>query len=315
MKFLLRPVFFLFLLLFILFFGCSPVNSDTPQPFIPSKIDLYRTSTVSVDPTHTPFPVETIVVLPSPTAFAYTVKSGDTISQIAQRYGLTLDEVLAANPGVNSQTLSIGQILQIPSRPASLVDSAPSPAALEIGSVNCFPSGTGMWCLAALRNPHSEPVENITAQISILANPPISQEALIPLNILPAEAVLPIYAFFETRPENPLTTRLDLTTAFLLSSGDPRYLPAKVDNLLVQIAADGLSAQVNGRFFLREENRSASEIWLAGIAYDENNQIVGFRRWQSLSPLAEGQSQTFSFDIYSLNNPVADVEVVIEARP
>jgi LysM repeat protein len=44
----------------------------------------------------------------------YTVEAGDTVFNIAQRYGLTVAEIVAANPGLNPDRISIGQRIIIP---------------------------------------------------------------------------------------------------------------------------------------------------------------------------------------------------------
>lgn len=329
MKFFRRPGWLLTLALAALLLACSPPDSDSPQagsPFpgvssqpTPSQPASLASPTSPALELITPAPltVQPAIVLPTPTPFPYTVKSGDSLSEIALRYGLTVDELLTANPGV-STILSIGQVIEIPSRPASLADTAPAPAELAIGPLQCFPSGAGVWCLAVLQNQHPEPVENITAQISILdqsSEPQSSLEALVPLNILPAGASLPMAAFFPSRPPEPFAARLDIATAFLLSPGDPRYLPVRVNNLLVRVSADGLSAQVSGRVWLAESSVPAREIWLAGVAYAEDGQVSGFRRWQSLVVLEPGREQDFAFDVYSLGPPISRVEVIPEARP
>ena len=331
MRLFLHPGWVLTLTLFSLLLACSPPDSSPPAPGSPLQappLTPQRSPAPLVFPRPTsaslPLITPTLAVvpptpaLPSPTPFAYTVKSGDTISEIAQRYGLTVDEVIAANPGINTQILSIGQQIQIPSRPAALAEFAPAPAELAIGPLGCISSGAGMWCLAALTNPHGEPVENVTAQITLFgadARRLDGLEALIPLNILPAGSSLPLAAFFPTRPAEPFSARLDIGSAFLLAPGDPRYLPARVDNLLTEISADGLSAQVSGRILLPESHPPAAEIWLAGIAYNEDGQLIGFRRWQSSAPLAAGESQIFSFNVYSLNGFIDHLEVLVEARP
>jgi LysM repeat protein len=55
---------------------------------------------------------------PAPTAAAgeYIIKSGDTGSKIARAAGVTLAQLLAANPGVNWNRLSVGQVVKIPGR-------------------------------------------------------------------------------------------------------------------------------------------------------------------------------------------------------
>lgn len=44
----------------------------------------------------------------------YTVKSGDTLYKLAQQYGVSLDSLLTANPGVDPRSLQIGQKLCVP---------------------------------------------------------------------------------------------------------------------------------------------------------------------------------------------------------
>lgn len=46
----------------------------------------------------------------------YRIQSGDTLSAIATRFGVSLTELLNANPGVNPNRLQIGQQIQIPGR-------------------------------------------------------------------------------------------------------------------------------------------------------------------------------------------------------
>jgi LysM repeat protein len=47
---------------------------------------------------------------------AYIVQSGDTLSRIAQRFGVSLSDLQAANPSVNPRNLQIGQKIVIPRR-------------------------------------------------------------------------------------------------------------------------------------------------------------------------------------------------------
>jgi LysM repeat protein len=42
------------------------------------------------------------------------VKAGDTVYSIARRFGVQTSALLAANPGVDSRHLRIGQTLNIP---------------------------------------------------------------------------------------------------------------------------------------------------------------------------------------------------------
>jgi len=44
----------------------------------------------------------------------HTIVAGDTFWALSQKYGVPLDSILAANPGVIPEQLQIGQVVKIP---------------------------------------------------------------------------------------------------------------------------------------------------------------------------------------------------------
>jgi LysM repeat protein len=46
---------------------------------------------------------------------SYTIKSGDTLAGVAERFGVSLEDLLAANPGINPATLQAGETIRLPS--------------------------------------------------------------------------------------------------------------------------------------------------------------------------------------------------------
>ena len=59
---------------------------------------------------------------------SYTVKSGDTMASIAESLGVSLEDLMAANPGVDPSTLHAGDTLKLPSgTDAPSVTPAPAP--------------------------------------------------------------------------------------------------------------------------------------------------------------------------------------------
>lgn len=100
--------------------------------------------------------------------YPYTIQPGDTLNTIANRLEVSLSRIIAANPGINPNYLSVGQVICIPACPpnhlskiiqpgdtlykiaqtynvsiASILESNPSvdPRYLRVGQRICIPSG------------------------------------------------------------------------------------------------------------------------------------------------------------------------------
>jgi hypothetical protein len=46
-------------------------------------------------------------------ASAYSVRSGDTLGTIAERFGTTVEQLLVLNPGIDPRALRVGQSLRV----------------------------------------------------------------------------------------------------------------------------------------------------------------------------------------------------------
>lgn len=49
-------------------------------------------------------------------SFLYTIMAGDTLFAIAQRFNVSVQAIINANPGINPNFLQIGQVICIPRR-------------------------------------------------------------------------------------------------------------------------------------------------------------------------------------------------------
>jgi len=89
----------------------APV-SRLQQTVAPPAIPTSR-PTLPPPPTATPTATDTATPAPPPTV-TYTVKSGDTLSYIAQLHGVSIDAIVRANKLGSANALQVGQVLVIP---------------------------------------------------------------------------------------------------------------------------------------------------------------------------------------------------------
>ena len=308
---------------FFLLISCT--SSGIGATPVPSTLIPYVTSTeIPLSPTGAAQTPEGVVTaetpLPSPTPFTYTIQQGDTISSIALKFGVSMDDLMAANPEISPNAMSVGLVIDIPSNPENPSgEPTPTPAPFTIQQIECYPTADrGMWCFVLVHNDLPDFLENVSAQVTLVdaeGTTLASQTALLPLNILPPDTSLPLATFFS--PEVPLDAvpRVQVLTAIRLLPGDERYLPATVNNTLAQVNADGRSARVTGQVLLPENSPAASQVWVTGTAYDAAGRVVGLRRWEWISGLSPGGSLPFEFMLSSLAGRIEQVEFAVEARP
>ena len=77
--------------------------------------------------------------IPEPTAQTYTLKTGDTLLKIAKKFGLTLDQLLAANKDTikDPDKIKVGQVIVIPVPPP---DEVTDPSAVGARHRHAWPS-------------------------------------------------------------------------------------------------------------------------------------------------------------------------------
>jgi len=297
--------------------ACAPQPTQpTPQPG-----DLIPYLTATQAPLQTPEGLVPLTTpLPSPTPFTYTVGVGDSMSVIAEKFGVSLDDLQAANPEVLPNAMSVGQVLKIPSNPDNPSgEPTPTPAPFTVQQIKCYPTiNQGMWCFVLVHNDFSDFMENVSAQVTLVdANNDFitSQVALLSLNILPPNISMPLAVYFP--PDVPIDAQpqVQILTAIRLLPDDTRYISATINNTLVQISSDGHSAQVSGLVLSQSQTSVANQVWVAGTAYDEAGSVIGVRKWESTASLPVSGSLPFEFLISSIGGKIAKVEFSVEARP
>jgi hypothetical protein len=289
--------------------GLETATPSGPQPYL----------TASPSSTASLIPPLTEVFLPTPTPVVYVVVQGDTLSGIAARNQISLEALIAANPGAQLSILSVGTKLIIPPGSTAPGESTPTPVALAVQQARCWPGADGgLWCFAVLQNNFSESVENLSAQFTLLSSSggkAPSRIAFAPLDILPPGQAMPIAAYFPPPVAAGASPRIELLTSIRLLAGDPRYLPVAVQDSLVSVDWSGRSAQVSGQVVLTSRSGTAKSLWVLAVAYAADGNVVGVRRWEAPAALDAGDGLPFNFTVYSMGPAIHRVEFLTEARP
>lgn len=302
---------FVFLLI-----SCSPSASSTPTPSpSPITLDYFATDTPAPppeaedkEPESSPEPEATA------TPISYAIAEGDTLLGIAERHGISLDELLIANPEVDARFLSIGESILIPLGGSAISENIEEVELPDLGQgpVRCLASAVAeLWCFVQIRNNTPSAIESPVAEVQLLdaEGQLVAQASAFGLiRKLDSGLSMPLVAFWASAPAGWQQAQATLSRAFRLDESSARYMPAQVESLTVEIAANGLSAQLTGEI-VSAELAEASEIQLLAIAYDGEGLALGVRRLA----LQANQSQ-FDFEVYSLAGPIVSVDVLLEAR-
>jgi LysM repeat protein len=294
-------------------------GTNSLNPAEPAALTAYQTLTASPTVTLEMGTLAAETSLPSPTPFTYIIQAGDTMGALAQKFGVSLNALIAANPGISPNAMPIGAVLRIPADQNNPTgESTPTPVPFAITQIQCYPTlDNGMWCFLLALNDSPDALENISAQLSLLASDGglvASQTAIPPLNVIPAHTSLPLTVFFPAPAPTEATPRARILSATLLPSPNSRYLNASLLNPSTEIAPDGRTARVSGQVSLPADSLPAQSVWVVAVAYDAAGRVVGFRRWEG-SGLQPGGSIQFILKVASLGSPMTRVELFVEARP
>jgi LysM repeat protein len=268
---------------------------------------------VTAPPTPTSFPS------PSPTPFLYTIVEKDTLTSIAYRHGIQLKELIAANPSIDPNFLTIGMTLTIPITDNIYSNQPePTPVPVNVQHPECYPEASGgQWCLSIITNNQSFDVENISARMNLTlpdATDPLSVEAVTPLNILPAGKSSILTAYFPPPLPEYLDSNITIASAIAVQEESQRYIELTIDDESIHIRNNKIQAEINGEISIQNEGLVAEYIWVAAFAVDEKRIPIGFRKWISVNPLNHGEIQHYQFILNSFGPAIKEVEILYEAR-
>jgi LysM repeat protein len=306
------PVLFFFLL-----FGCQAAGSAAAEVPSPARWKSPTASPSLVFPTREKSLTPTLA--PTPTPRTYTVREGDTFGSIAAKFGITVDELMRANPDLNPNAIPIGQVLVIPapSAGAETPQPSPTPAELGISAPACYdqPSG-GRWCLVLVENPGPDSAVGVLFRFSLYpsaaADPSVSHEVGLPLTVLPAGERTVAAAFFAPQEARDAIVRVELISA-VQTAETPEILPLTVQSENAEVFSDGVEVSVEFQV-ASPDGASAKRLDAVLALLDSAGRPVGFRILRSQGEWAAGPAHRLTLSAFVLGGRMETYELLIQAR-
>ena len=302
--------------------ACGVASGNVDELEGTPTIRYYQTPTVTSTSTQTTsMAASTNEPQPTSTPFIYKIVADDTMLDIATRFGVTLEDLMAVNPAVDPNFLIVGTDLIIPVEGAegSSVFPITAPLPLDELELQCYSDATGgLWCFWLVGNAQEQGVENLSANITLYdseGEEVASQEAIGPLNVLWPGEQFPLAAYFDPPLDDWLEAHAQLLTSLPVAIDDDRYLAAEVSDKDLTVTADGLAAKVSGVIRLLDAEKEAGLVWVLAVAYDQDGHVVGVRRWENEQGIKAGKKSDFEMNVYSMGPVITDVHVFVEARP
>lgn len=162
----------------------TPLPLGTPTTPAPTPVVTLPTLSAPTIPVTVTTPTATPVVVSTPvsppgTATTYKVQWGDWLRKIAEKHGVTVEALIAANPGINPNVIYPGQTLNIPAP-----GSAPATPSGSVSEPTTYTVQRGDWLAQIARK------FGVTVPQLLAANPGINPNVLYPGQVLriPAKA-------------------------------------------------------------------------------------------------------------------------------
>jgi hypothetical protein len=303
-----------FLLIFLLV-GCAPIPLES-QELTSTQVTLvpYRTTVVI------PVPPEGSItaILPSstPEPVIYTVVAGDSLSSIAFRFGVELNALILANPGVNANAMPIGMKLIVPpigdagETYTSGTTGLPTPVIDSIIKPDCYSLEDGQGiCFLLIHNILDKNIGNITGQVKIMGSPVIFT-ATSPLDVVLAGETIPLIAWIKGIEINPEVMTGNLTSAVTLDQAEARYEGIPVTHHAETYPTDRRSVIVDGTL----TPPASGFLRVLAYAQDSQGHVLGFRVWESRDSVPSGLEQPFQIHLYSLAGAITSVHLLAQIR-
>jgi len=278
-------------------------------------------------PTHTPKPTSTPrpatpIATPTPTVtptpVIYTIQSGDTLLDVAIRFGTTSEAIQEANGIVDPRLLQIGQELIIPppeGDPEAPATPTPTPPPLTVEAVNFLETQQGtLWCLGKVNNPGADALSEVVVEASLFDGGGVllaREAAFIQLDVIsPGEAV-PFAVLFDDPPSSFAQYYVAAVSGVPITDQARYYFDLEAFDL--HGAQQDISSYRLGGQLRNRGSHDAEAIRLVAAVYDADGKVLAQRQAElSVELLKAGAITPFEMDLIVPHGVVDSFDVLVQ---
>jgi len=307
------------ILLFIILSACSGVEGEN-TPLATTTLRSVSSYTPTSKPASSLSPIGTpIPAGPTPTPFVHIIQQGETLLEIAFRYGVQFDDIVLVNPQIDPNLLRIGEEIRIPGsdgEPVEILLPTPTPIPVQIKTLDCHESPTlAFICMVSITNYEEFMIAGVAAHITlhdwdgqVLDN----QIVYAPLNQIPTGQEIPLIAIFDRKPSGYSDFHVDLLSAVQVADLIDE-LPEidVVDTQTIYKAAKTL-AEVSGTLSIVAHEGDELLVRVVGVVFDAKGEPIGMNVWEERIDSANNEEIEYRFSIFSLGPEIAGISIYPE---
>ncbi len=307
------------ILLFFMLAACSSVEVEN-TPLATTTLWPVSSYTPTSKPVSSLTPIGTPVPAgPTPTPFVHIIQQGETLLEIAFRYGVQFDDIVLVNPQIDPNLIRIGEEIRIPGSDGEPIDfllPTPTPVPVQIMTLGCYESPSLVFiCMASITNDEEFMVAGVSAHIAlhdrdgqILDN----QIVYAPINQIQTGQEIPLIAIFDRKPSGYSGFHVDLLSAVQVTDLVDEMPEIYVLDTQVIYQAERRLAEVNGRLSIAAHEGDEFLVRVVGVVFDAKGEPIGMNVWEERMDSTNNEEIEYRFSVFSLGPEIADISIYPE---
>ena len=307
------------ILLFFMLAACSSVDMEN-TPLATTTLRSVSSYTPTTKPASSLTPIGTpIPAGPTPTPFVHIIQQGETLLEIAFRYGVQFDDIVLVNPQIDPNLLRIGEEIRIPGsdgEPVEILLPTPTPIPVHIKTLGCHESPSlAFICMVSITNSEEFMVAGVSAHITlhdrdgqILDN----QIVYAPLNQIPSGEEISLIAIFDRKPSEYSGFHVDLLSAVQVADLTDELPQIEALDTRTIYKAEQRLVEVSGILSIAAHDGDEFLVRVVGVVFNTKGEPIGMNVWEERIDSVNMEEIEYRFSIFSLGPEIARLSIYPE---